>query len=50
MYIPLDAPPLRRGENRVIVAPGPGCWGKASTTVEEVQLVVQYHGIPEVKA
>ena len=38
----VQAPPLRRGINRVVVLPGPGCVGRTRSTVTSVALAVRY--------
>jgi hypothetical protein len=37
-----DAPPARQGINHVVVMPGPGCFGKAISRVQNVHLWVRY--------
>ena len=38
----VDAPPLKYGDNTVRVVPSAGCWGKDTTAVQDIQLLVRY--------
>lgn len=37
----VDSPPARQGVNYVLVRPGPGCMGKATSRIEDARIWVQ---------